>query len=245
MDSCTDTSSNRIPPAVFAPDTPPRCSDWSSASNESLFSIQMGGSFTRDHFFGYSGEITSDLPPRIHAATNEMATDPPLPIQAATNEMTTDPPLQIQAATNEMTTDGNNHEVGQKLQTTTDVWKEVIQEEEEHNHPKKSNEETHISHYSVESITSDRSFAFPILTGQTDKEGADSIGNGRVRMSQEQRQQPMSEPLPQKEESLKPSEPTNSQGEPLPDQTTWFSCFSNFSCWPCTFSSWKGSFCLS
>ncbi|CAH9078610.1 unnamed protein product [Cuscuta europaea] len=229
MESCTDTSSYRIPSAVFAPDTPPRCSDWSSASNESLFSIQMGGSFTRDHFFGYSGEITSDLPPRIQAVTNEMTTDPPLPIQAATNEMTTD---------------GNNHEVGQKPQTT-DVWKGVIQEREEHNQPKKLNEETHISHYSVESITSDRSFAFPILTGQTDKEGADSIGNGRVQLSQEQRQQPMSEPLPQREESLKPSEPSNNQGEPLPDQTTWFSCFSNFPCWPCTFCSWKGSFCLS
>lgn len=52
---------NRIPASVFATNKPASGMEWSVASNESLFSIQMGNmSFTRDHFnWMKSGELKS------------------------------------------------------------------------------------------------------------------------------------------------------------------------------------------
>lgn len=52
---------NRIPSSVFATNKPASGMEWSVASNESLFSIQMGNmSFTRDHFnWMKSGELRS------------------------------------------------------------------------------------------------------------------------------------------------------------------------------------------
>ncbi|KAK1371549.1 RNA-binding protein with serine-rich domain [Heracleum sosnowskyi] len=52
---------NRIPASVFTTNKPASGMEWSVASNESLFSIQMGNmSFTRDHFnWMKSGELKS------------------------------------------------------------------------------------------------------------------------------------------------------------------------------------------
>ncbi|XP_073298307.1 uncharacterized protein [Primulina huaijiensis] len=55
------TSSYRIPSHVFATNKSSTPTDWSVASNESLFSIHMGNmSFTNDHLFWKSGELRAD-----------------------------------------------------------------------------------------------------------------------------------------------------------------------------------------
>ncbi|XP_019153173.1 PREDICTED: uncharacterized protein LOC109149701 [Ipomoea nil] len=197
MESTTESSKDapyRIPSSVFALDTPTNRAEWSMTSNESLFSIQIGRSFTRDEFLWE--ELGS---PGVDSV--------PSP---ASN------PIPTQFAGNEVVTDGKGHEVGKH-----DTWEGVVRENEDQNN-QKSNAVVHISHDSADSMASEKSFAFPILTGQGDKDSPDCIGCG---LSQEQR--PMSETQPiQEKEPLKSSESENQEAEAQPAQTTWFSWFS-------------------
>nr|GMC56372.1 proteoglycan 4-like [Ipomoea batatas] len=119
---------------------------------------------------------------------------------------------------NEVITDGNGDEIGKH-----EAWEGVVRENEDQIN-QKSNAGVHISHNSADSMASEISFAFPILTGHGDKDGPDCIGCG---LSQEQRAMSETQPI-QEKEPLKSSESENQQAEAQPAQTTWFSWF--FSC---------------
>nr|GMC52600.1 Glutamate--tRNA ligase [Ipomoea batatas] len=188
-ESCEDAL-YRIPSSVFAPDTPTNRAEWSIASTESLFSIQIG-SFTRDEFLWT--ELGSPGADSVHSPANN-----PIP--------------------NEVITDGNGDEIGKH-----EAWEGVVRENEDQIN-QKSNAGVHISHNSADSMASEISFAFPILTGHGDKDGPDCIGCG---LSQEQRAMSETQPI-QEKEPLKSSESENQQAEAQPAQTTWFSWF--FSC---------------
>lgn len=150
-ESSTDAS-YRIPSSVFAPDTPTNRAEWSIASNESLFSIQIGRSFTREEFL--LPELGSPGVASASPANN------PIPTQSAENEVITDGKSDAVGKPETNVTDGKSDEVG-KPETNVDTWEGVRRESEDQNN-QKSNTKAHISHYSVDSMNSEKSFAFPM-----------------------------------------------------------------------------------
>lgn len=135
------TSKYRIPSHVFKRTKSNAPVDWSVASNESLFSIQMGNSFTTDHFagkyedFGVPADV--NFPgQRINYQSNQLT-----PIKTAV---------------------GDSHDVGIK-EADLEKAKNVSRGSEDISQEKLS-AEGRISQYSEESAVSTKSFNFPILT---------------------------------------------------------------------------------
>ncbi|WCJ24321.1 hypothetical protein M5689_006290 [Euphorbia peplus] len=144
----------RIPSSIFTRTKSSAQGDWSTASNESLFSIHMGNaSFTKDHanWFGCSGELglINDVDPTIDYSSNQ-----PPSVQAQITKSNEENP--------------NTDEV-----KAAETMREVIRENEVD--PNSTNSKDHLTtkislrtnsfRRSDASQASIKSFAFPILTG--------------------------------------------------------------------------------
>ncbi|XWS44401.1 hypothetical protein CRYUN_Cryun15aG0042000 [Craigia yunnanensis] len=212
---------NRIPSSVFSgkPATP---MDWSTASNESLFSIHVGnGSFSKDQLFMLykSGELT-ELDEQIIAQGDLL---PPLK------------ELQDMATRNEnIDKDSGDHnhqkmppaeEVHNPISNTPTVELSAVpgnytQEKNSpakvHNSPTKS-----ISGRSDGSNNSTHSFAFPLLTGTSDAGrfspvNGDQNNKGLQIRSVKQQEQSTRE--------LQPQTPVTHQNACIRSWFSWFYC---------------------
>lgn len=156
---CATPDAYRIPDYVFARTKSTAPMEWSTASNESLFSIHMGNmSFTRDHTLwmksgelGMPGDIQFPEPP------TELSNNPPPPENK---------PVAIDAGERSPTL--NNGGFGITEAEAAETMREVIRENEEDCSnegkviaAKESHNSPRLSHRSDGSV-SVRSFAFPV-----------------------------------------------------------------------------------
>ncbi|XVF49956.1 hypothetical protein PTKIN_Ptkin04bG0057900 [Pterospermum kingtungense] len=161
--SPSSTASYRIPSHVFARTSPASPMEWSAASNESLFSIQMGNaSFSREQlsWMSKSGELgyISDSPysgPLAHVPSDKQQT-----------------PTKKCSAGGELNDQGQLYGVAQAAAAAAETMREVLSQKEstqQHKDNVVAKEPLHLRSMSQHSDASVKSFAFPILTGDTDK----------------------------------------------------------------------------
>ncbi|KAM3760944.1 hypothetical protein ACB098_01G231400 [Castanea mollissima] len=190
---------NRIPSSIFAskPTTP---MEWSSASNESLFSIHIGNnSFSRDHFimFNRSQELTR--------------TDELIPIPATFPDFT--------ESEHDKSKGANVEKDSGVTKASNEITKVVRKESPGDDRKERVNPAGgfqnffNLSYHSDASSNSTRSFNFPIYAG-------DSAANS-PRILELEIQQP-DQQLLQKSQPLKP------QMTSKPTRIKWFHCFSCF-----------------
>ncbi|XVE54689.1 hypothetical protein DITRI_Ditri03aG0102100 [Diplodiscus trichospermus] len=179
---------NRIPSSVFARTSTNAPAEWSVASNESLFSIQMGNmSFSKDQLsWTKSGELgfytidSTMTGPFYEVPSN----------QTPTKKST------------EITKKSGNLKEGQfgVTEAAAETMREVLRDKEcqhKENVAKESPRSPSLSRHSDASV---KSFAFPILTGDADKSGS----------STKNKKQP-SQPSTPKTTAQTPSETSNKQ----------------------------------
>ncbi|XP_073274599.1 uncharacterized protein [Primulina huaijiensis] len=202
MEHNPTTSSYRIPSHVFARNKSTAPTDWSVASNESLFSIQMGNmSFTNDHIFWKSGELR---------AGDQTSTSGQMFSYSA-----------VQCAGSKAGADTRSRELGIAEAT----MKEVIRDSENQKNEKSLAQATEarcVSHRSEGSRTSTKSFAFCTMTGDHDKGASIGYAASLKRTSQEQ-SRPHSTITEEPE-----TEPSNTTGN-VATRPRWFPCVP--SCW--------------
>ncbi|KAF5180471.1 Glutamate--trna ligase [Thalictrum thalictroides] len=199
MESLEPPDPNRIPATVFARTKSTAPVEWSTASNESLFSIHMGNnSFSRDQIFlmGRSQELgkSDDMfkfPNNTSSEVNNFST----PARSATISDQKSSGICV-------------------AEVAAETMKEVIRETaQDRNKAKPSAEVMHrsisISHRSQDSNASTMSFAFPILTKDGTKASPVKVELEKQK-SEQQKQQQQSPPQ---------TPGGNSTG------TNWFSCF--------------------
>ncbi|XP_057459390.1 uncharacterized protein LOC130750022 isoform X2 [Actinidia eriantha] len=209
MDRSGD-STYRIPSYVFARTKSTAPVDWSTASNESLFSIHMGNmSFSNDPMFWRSGEL--GLPSEPTTSPHIFKYTPNLPVDNKTTEA------------------GKSSE-GNVAESAVATMREVIRESAEDKSHGKSSLTPSVSCRSDASGASVKLFAFPILTGDLGRSGK---RNGSLRVSPESEQSPaQTRPEPQVQPQLQPQqqEPEPKAkveaSQPFIPWTRWFSCFS-------------------
>ncbi|XVF58434.1 hypothetical protein PTKIN_Ptkin07bG0066600 [Pterospermum kingtungense] len=218
---------NRIPSSVFS-GKPATTTDWSTASNESLFSIHIGnGSYSKDQFFMLckSGELTKFDEQMISQC------NPLPPLQELELE-------DMASRISEVAEDNNSHH---KIRPADDVHnpisntpavalgevaanssQEKTLSEKVYNNPIKS-----ISGCSDESTISTRSFVFPVLTmtSPSDAGGISSVNGGQN--NKELQAQPVKQQVQQQEQNqftgeLQPQSPVTPQ---VASRRSWFSCF--------------------
>ncbi|XP_058195255.1 uncharacterized protein LOC131311715 isoform X3 [Rhododendron vialii] len=206
MDHIGDPSpSHRIPSSVFARTKSTTPVEWSVASNESLFSIQMGNmSFSNDPMFWRSGEL--GLPGESTTSAQMFNFTP------------NQPPI------NGLTGMGKSSE-GNVAEAAVETMQEVIRENAEAKRNKKLFLDPCVSGRSDISGASTQSFAFPILTGDAGKWGSSKrSGSPRVGPEHSQPQTPK-QPQPQAEQPQPQLQPQPTAHQPPIPQTNWFSCF--------------------
>ncbi|EEF47758.1 uncharacterized protein LOC8284427 [Ricinus communis] len=209
-------SGYRIPSSVFARKSSAP-TEWSVASNESLFSIHMGNmSFPRDHanWFGKSGELglLGDPPmsPMVDFSNSQyMSNQPPTNNPPESGQQNVGVPVDAHFGVTES--------------KAAETMREVIKENEA-DHANKENTHAKRSQLSASFRRSDvsgasvTSFAFPILTGDHKGDPSSQKQHGSPqpqtpKVAQEQELQQKSHL-----ETTKPETNANNQSK-------WFSCF--------------------
>ncbi|WOH09781.1 hypothetical protein DCAR_0729240 [Daucus carota subsp. sativus] len=206
---------NRIPSSVFATSKPASGVEWSVASNDSLFSIQMGNmSFTRDHLnWMKSGELKSP----DSEFTNNPSNLPPITENSSynfhnlevVNEHELDDGRNSTSSTQANETNKETHTSAER----TRISDRASNASDGHGmHPAlEPPTPARVSQQSDNSRISNSSFAFPVLGGETPAKN------------------PTQNPEPQK----KPEAPEVVAEKPA--ETGWFSC-AGFTCsccaWP-------------
>ncbi|GAV64400.1 hypothetical protein CFOL_v3_07918 [Cephalotus follicularis] len=221
-DSTPSSSSYRIPSSVFARTISTAPVEWSTASNESLFSIHMGNmSFTRDHYMYKSGEL---------GLFNEYNNNIP---RSSVDYSSNQPPTN--KSTELVPKYGSN--LGGGFDVTeaaaAEMMREVIRENEEGRRRENS---APMKEPSCSATPSDnsvegaraKSFAFPILTGNGDKTG--SSNQNKEKGKQHSQSQPETPTVTPKSEPQQTPETTSW----IP-KVNWGKCLSCFSC--CSFCS--------
>ncbi|KAF1002560.1 hypothetical protein AG4045_001715 [Apium graveolens] len=210
---------NRIPASVFATNNKPASGmEWSVASNESLFSIQMGNmSFTRDHFnWMKSGELKSpdsefaNIPPGLPPITETPSNHSyGLPV---VNEVELDNERKSTSSWGRQSIETEANKTNKETSTTADrirLSDRSSNASDGHGmHPAlEPPTPARVSQQSDGSRMSTSSFAFPVFGGETPAKT------------------PVQKPQAQPEA---PEEPEN------PAKTGWFPCSCSYSCcwWP-------------
>lgn len=218
----------RIPSSVFA--RPPTAQgDWSTASNESLFSIQMGTmSFTREfaQYLGKSGELgtfkSGELGMYKKSRELSMYTKSgELSVPGEPQDMrptTTGQMMNLSNCPQSAYQECSNPHPGFDLAAAAETMKEVIRENEQ------SRCEIKVSSQKSGTTSDDDgasvySFAFPV-SGDSVKSGTEDISLKPLNSSQQRKQTPASTPQATsiKEEASNAAQPAQA--------TSWFSCFS-------------------
>ncbi|CAA7043230.1 unnamed protein product [Microthlaspi erraticum] len=227
----TSTPSNyRIPSHVFARTTSTAPAEWSTLSNESLFSIHMGNSsFNRNDYFK-SGELTFPQPPSPRTPT---LTSPHLNTNqggggSVVVEAEAKTPVDLGKKAAE--TDKAYRASKEEEQKAAASIREVIMANEaaNNNNNNKANKLDRTVSRRSEDLSLN-SFAFPIL-GNADKGGLQGS-------AQQKKQRKLSQPETPKisneaeggDEGLKkeeaPKPVTNPKAEAITRNPRWFSCF--------------------
>ncbi|KAK4417591.1 hypothetical protein Salat_2171800 [Sesamum alatum] len=222
MDQPDGYDPDRIPASIFSTKGT-NTSDWSVASNESLFSIHMGtNSLSRDHtaYFGKSGELSR---------LDELSSSPcnlPYVSEAKSHELNSLPPLMEVPAHEECSVSSGNVSRHKNVDPNTTSTEAAIEDHAKQNtNPapevqSKGGETTQTStstprvstsnaRLSEESGHSSRSFAFPVLVNDGGKTGS-------LNMATDKPEKPQLEAESTKE-------------APKDSNTKWCS---RFSCWP-------------
>ncbi|KAK4383562.1 hypothetical protein Sango_2763600 [Sesamum angolense] len=221
MDQPEGYDPNRIPASIFSTKGA-NASDWSVASNESLFSIHMGtNSLSRDHtaLLGKSGEL---------GRLDESSSSPcnlPCASEAKSQELNSLPPLMEVPAHEECSVSSGNISKREDVDPNTSTEAAIEDHAKQNTSPApevrpKAGETTQTStiaprtstsnpRLSEESGNSSRSFAFPVLVNDGGKTGS-------LNMATEKPEKPQLEAQSSKE-------------APKDSNTKWFS---RFSCWP-------------
>uniref|UniRef100_A0A7N0TN06 Uncharacterized protein n=1 Tax=Kalanchoe fedtschenkoi TaxID=63787 RepID=A0A7N0TN06_KALFE len=236
MENSVGNSPYRIPSSVFARPSSAQA-DWSVASNESLFSIQMGNmSFARDFMqhLGKSGELgtfkSGEL--SMHKKSDELGMDAKPAEHNGSEELpdmrpiTTGQMMNLANCTQSAyQACPNSHPgVGATEAAAAEMMKEVIRENEQSQGekvpPQKNGVRSPTS--SDDGGASVKSFTFPV-SGDSVKSGSEDISLKPLKSGQHPQQPPDSTPRS-----------TNKETSPAAAQqaqaTGLFSCFS--SCWP-------------
>ncbi|XP_050224045.1 uncharacterized protein LOC126673807 [Mercurialis annua] len=208
-------SNYRIPSSVFARNKSSAPAEWSTTSNESLFSIHMGNtSFTRDHvnWFGKSGELgllgDPAMSPMMDFSTNQYLNHPPRPPELGQPGI------------------GNvEAHFGVTESKAAETMREVIKENEaDHAHKEKTLAKKNIrsgsfrgSDASGASVTS---FAFPILTGDHKTDASPRKQHGMSHQNSQPQTPKVSNDQP-KLQAIESGKPT----ETNPNQRRWYNCF--------------------
>ncbi|XP_019068259.2 uncharacterized protein [Solanum lycopersicum] len=222
---------NRIPKSIFS--SKPTTTDWSSASNESLFSIQMGASsFSTDYMLPKSGEVQPEEwknstvnPSEIKSNENKSLSSPsPHPLMEDNNDGKSTRPFELGPGINLKEEKIMNNNIIQKA--PTNIEPTFNKSDDRVNPPI---EETHISSpvhasspcYSEASGNSSKSFVFPVLVNDGGKSNSLKSASEKVEKSEPQPQpefQPDIQQLQKQSESL-----------PKVAEKSWCSCLT---CWP-------------
>ncbi|XWS47925.1 hypothetical protein CRYUN_Cryun13aG0028000 [Craigia yunnanensis] len=223
-------ASDRIPSYLFARTSTAVPMEWSVTSNESLFSIHTGNmSFSREqlNLMSKSGELgyTSDFP-----LSGPLADIP-------SNQTPTRKSTEITNKSGNL----NEGRYGVTEAAAAETMREVLREKEFQHKDNVAKESPHCRSMSQHSDASVKSFAFPILTGDADK-------NGSLRKSTKNKSQPSRPSTPKTtpqtpSETPKPSSPPETPKPETPKSQTpnatrnagprrWFSCF--FCCPSCS-----------
>ncbi|XVF60685.1 hypothetical protein PTKIN_Ptkin08bG0068000 [Pterospermum kingtungense] len=234
---------NRIPSSIFS--SKPTM-DWSTASNESLFSIQVGNvSFSRDQFFMLykSGELTK-LDEQIIAQGNVLPSLKELEDMASRNEniviekgsgATEKPKNTTIAVESSKVAEGDSHqktppaEEVQKPAPTVDLGT-VSGQEKKCPAEVKNLHTNSISGLSDESSNSTLSFAFPVLAGGTDAgrlssaNVADQNNKGLQQTQSVKQQEQQQQEKEQSTEELQPKTPVTPQNGSSRSWFSWFHC---------------------
>ncbi|VFQ74981.1 unnamed protein product [Cuscuta campestris] len=184
----------RIPSSVFAQGKSRKELEWSMCSNESLFSIQLDNtSFCRDEFLLKTEEFCEDEEAfEVAPAAVDIA-----PVRPSSAHIT------------ELARAGG-------VDTAETSMRDFLRDSKNQNQ-EKCHVEERTSRYSDESGTSGRSFAFPILSGEIDKDGS-------AKLKTEKKQPPQPLPSPEQEgESPQQAPQPEYNVDAAPKQ--WFSCF--------------------
>ncbi|KAK4346423.1 hypothetical protein RND71_032762 [Anisodus tanguticus] len=251
---------NRIPSSVFS-SKPNNGMEWSTASNESLFSIHMGNnSFSRDQFnmMYRSGELIkpeewSNSPYNApEVKSNEKKNLPPNPnlpplVEVATDEevkseiILESPRMQekIVESPKIVPAENQDHENNIKEKKTSNVDEVPHSPSTPNKSDGKVVPQTEAFHatsprLSNESGNSSSSFAFPVLND------AGKTGSLKAPSAKMERPQPQPEMQPQSPQQSQPQSPQRSQPHSKPESKQLESqpklaattWFSCFSCWP-------------
>ncbi|PON46184.1 pinin-like protein [Parasponia andersonii] len=156
---------NRIPASIFSskPSTP---LEWSTASNESLFSIHVGNtSFSKDQFLALyrSGELTkfeefvTNVPPPFPAGANESSSRHSCEIKAVNFERESSESASTNNSKESSGLEFHGREKNTNMKPGT--FDNQIRRKG------RNNSNSHLSYRSDESYNSTRSFQFPVLVG--------------------------------------------------------------------------------
>ncbi|KAK3225827.1 hypothetical protein Dsin_005689 [Dipteronia sinensis] len=218
-DDFADVDPNRIPAHLFDRSKSSAPVEWSTCSNESLFSIHMGNmSFTRDHvnWIGKSGEL-------VYIGEYQSSSMPPI-------DFSSNQPPSSQSAEFAKKRGNLNQWLGATEAAAAETMREVIRENaasEQNNHSpdKLSPRKIEIRpsshrHHSDESI---KSFAFPILTGDVDQ--SESVSVGKEKRNKQAASQPQTPKTTPQSEPQTPKSETAKEGQ-NGGQIRWLACFS-------------------
>ncbi|KAK0584142.1 hypothetical protein LWI29_008262 [Acer saccharum] len=220
----------RIPSAVFASrSTTPI--EWSVASNESLFSIQLGnGSFSRDHVYMLykSGEL-SKLDEQIKMAKRNdsfklFKLDEPIIIGKPEQ-----PSLPVVTEAENM--DGKSEDEMEKDEDVSAYTQKVVIVEIAEDHTQEKimpcAKDVNVSCRSDESPTSAKSFAFPLLGGVGRNSYAKMEAEKVEKENQPSTSQPQ-EPLSTSQPVVQPQSPQATIAKSVASSWfSWFYCFSS------------------
>ncbi|XP_022737334.1 putative protein TPRXL [Durio zibethinus] len=223
-------SESRIPSHVFARTTTTGPTEWSVASNESLFSIHMENtSLSRDRlsWISKSGEF---------GCNSDSAISSPL-VDIPSNLTPTRKSTESAKKSGNLNDDGR-YGVSESA-VAAETMREVLREKESQHIDNVAKESPHFSSMSQHSDGSVKSFAFPILTGDADKNGP-LIKNSKNKKQLSRPSTPETTPHIPSETAKTPSPPgtpkPQSASETPKSQTPkatqnggprrWFSCFS-------------------
>ncbi|KAL7616360.1 hypothetical protein Lser_V15G00561 [Lactuca serriola] len=199
------TPKYRIPSSVFARKQS-KSQDWAMASNESLFSIQMSFNY-QDSINWKSGDLERYI--------QEVETIPESNETGKTHGSETgkDHELCDEGKSPELSGEDKNKSLGDVSKNKnknhgSSIPDEPVNPNSQENQGRKSVVDDRISHLSAES-ESEKSFTFPVLTGDTDKDGVRMTTGSMEAISETEREH---HPEPEKQPQPKAA-------------TTWTNCF--------------------
>nr|XP_043637778.1 uncharacterized protein LOC122608752 [Erigeron canadensis] len=232
----------RIPSSVFARKESIN-TGWGMPSNESLFSINMGGMSFRnqDSLVWRSGDLDLgySIEPSPCGTPIEVGTIPELDETGETSESdASDKNLEVDggSSSQEFSEQGRSHKLSEedKIQSLSEISKnhgpsiasEPVSPIIQDGQGNESVVEELNSHFAAES--GDRSsFAFPILTANTDKGTSSRITNSPKGIPQSAKSEPQLETRSHSEPKPEADKETNQSGPPKadPPPATWTNCF--------------------